>query len=124
MLSLYNESLATAATTPTERLGKLQIASDLISDLQVETYSSMERREKTEFLIEQMRLLVALANAKDKQAGKDSLGDGEAEWVKVRVGGRKVNEGFLTGDGNKVRRVTEFPFVVTPQSPRCGQILL
>ena len=76
----------------------------------------MERREKTEFLIEQMRLLVALANAKDKQAGKDSLGDGEAEWVKVRVGGRKVNEGFLTNDGNKVRHVMEFPFVVVPQS--------
>jgi 26S proteasome regulatory subunit N5 len=81
----------------------MQIASDLLSDLQVETYSSMERLEKTEFLIEQMRLLVAVAKLKDKAAGKETLADGEAEWVKVRVGGRKVNEGFLAADGNEVR---------------------
>jgi 26S proteasome regulatory subunit N5 len=62
----------------------------------------MERREKTEFLIEQMRLLVAVAQTKDKQAGKESLSDGEPEWVKVRVGGRKVNEGFLKEPGNEV----------------------
>jgi 26S proteasome regulatory subunit N5 len=81
----------------------------------------MERKEKTEFLLEQMRLLVLLAKAKDREGkellklkkdGKDtgkesSKGlvtvDGEAEWVKVRVGGRKVHEGFLTEKGNEVR---------------------
>jgi 26S proteasome regulatory subunit N5 len=59
----------------------------------------MERREKTEFILEQMRLLIAVARQKDaeveKKDGKESLGGGEAEWVKVRVGGRKVNEEFL-----------------------------
>jgi 26S proteasome regulatory subunit N5 len=90
-------------------MAKLQIASDLLSELQVETYSSMERREKTEFLIEQMRLLVAVAKSKDKASGKDGLGNGETEWVKVRVGGRKVNERFLADSGNEVggmRKVT------------------
>lgn len=65
----------------------------------------MQRREKTEFILEQMRLLVAVARQKDAEAqkkeGKD-LGGGEAEWVKVRVGGRKVNEEFLKEKDNEV----------------------
>ena len=65
----------------------------------------MERREKTEFIEEQMRFLIALARLKDGeigQEGKDSIGGGEAEWVKVRVGGRKVNEEFLKDKANEV----------------------
>lgn len=34
------------------------------------------------------------------EAGKSQ--DGEAEWIKVRVGGRKVNEGFLKETENEV----------------------
>jgi 26S proteasome regulatory subunit N5 len=33
---------------------------------------------------------------------KDTTGGGEAEWVKVRVGGRKVNEEFLKEKINEV----------------------
>lgn len=66
----------------------------------------MERREKTEFILEQMRLLIAVARLKDaeviKDGKKDSLGDGEADWVKVRVGGRKVSEAFLKEAKNEV----------------------
>jgi 26S proteasome regulatory subunit N5 len=67
----------------------------------------MERREKTEFILEQMRLLIKVARQKDAEVGKkgtkDLLGGGEAEWVKVRVGGRKVNEEFLKEKDNEVR---------------------
>lgn len=67
----------------------------------------MERREKTVFILEQMRLLIKLARSKDADMGKkdskDSMGGGEAEWVKVRVGGRKVNEDFLKKEENEVR---------------------
>jgi 26S proteasome regulatory subunit N5 len=65
----------------------------------------MERREKTEFILEQMRLLIAVARQKDAalgKGGKDTLGGGEAEWVKVRVGGRKINETFLKESNNEV----------------------
>lgn len=68
----------------------------------------MDRREKTEFIQEQMRLLIALARLKDAEIGgegKDSIGGGEAEWVKVRVGGRKVNEEFLKNKDNEVCQV-------------------
>lgn len=106
-------SSGTSTPAPSNSLNSLQTAADLMSELQVETYSSMERREKTEFLLEQMRLLVLVARAKDQEAKeikakgiKESKGivalDGEQEWVKVRVGGRKVNEGFLSEKGNEV----------------------
>ena len=83
----------------------MQTASDLLSDLQVETYSSMERKEKTEFILEQMRLLISVAKMKDEDAakdGKDSLADGDPEWTKVRVGSRKINEDFLKDPENQV----------------------
>lgn len=107
LLSKYHEELSKNATstTPAQK-ESLQTASDLLSDLQVETYSSMERREKTEFILEQMRLLIAVARVKDSEKDvegkKDAVSGGEQEWIKVRVGGRKVNESFLDQSENEV----------------------
>ena len=82
----------------------------------------MERREKTEFLLEQMRLLVLVAKGKDAatdSSNKDALGSGgETDWIKVRVGGRKVNAGFLQEKGNEVSflpRVIVVPFTTDCQ---------
>ncbi|KAF9269999.1 PCI-domain-containing protein [Marasmius fiardii PR-910] len=105
LLSQYHEDLASKAKAPEDNRKSMEMASELLSDLQVETYSSMERREKTEFILEQMRLLIAVARLKDdaaKDKGKDSITDGESEWVKARVGGRKVNEEFLKEKDNEV----------------------
>lgn len=65
----------------------------------------MERREKTEFILEQMRLLITVAKLKDEESGtdgKDAMGGGEGEWVKTRVGSRKINEEFLKEKDNEV----------------------
>jgi hypothetical protein len=71
----------------------------------------MERREKTEFILEQIRLLIALARLKDAEVAgkgnkeqKNAIGGGEPEWAKARVGGRKVNETFLKAKENEVCR--------------------
>ena len=67
----------------------------------------MERREKTEFILEQMRFLIMVAQEKDKEKGvegkKDAVVGGDADWVKVRVGGRKISEKFLEEKENEVR---------------------
>ncbi|KAF9076087.1 PCI domain-containing protein [Rhodocollybia butyracea] len=98
LLSQYHEDIYKKASTPLEEKRKsLETASELLADLQVETYSSMERREKTEFILEQMRLLITVARQKD-DAAKEG---GDAEWAKARVGGRKVNEGFLKEPENE-----------------------
>ncbi|KAI9461742.1 hypothetical protein HD554DRAFT_2028043 [Boletus coccyginus] len=108
LLSHYHESLSKLSSAKASAIKEsLQTASDLLSDLQVETYSSMERREKTEFILEQMRLLIALARLKDAEVAskgkkeKNALGGGEPEWVKARVGSRKVNETFLKAKENE-----------------------
>ena len=69
----------------------------------------MERREKTEFILEQMRLLIEVARVKDAESGKDLLAGGESEWVKARVGSKKINEDFLKDPVNEVR---QFVFVL------------
>ncbi|KAI9631974.1 uncharacterized protein MKK02DRAFT_21179 [Dioszegia hungarica] len=63
---------------PTTARDHIDAAADLLSDIQVETYSSMDKREKTEFILEQMRLESMRGN-----------------WTKVRVGSRKVNRVYL-----------------------------
>jgi 26S proteasome regulatory subunit N5 len=107
VLAHYHESLANApkpeSPPPKE---SIQTASDLLSELQVETYSSMERREKTEFILEQMRFLIMTAREKDKDKGVEGKSNavvgGDADWVKVRVSGRKVSEKFLEEKENEV----------------------
>lgn len=107
LLAHHHETLANSPTpkAPSTKETR-QTASDLMSELQVETYSSMERREKTEFLLEQMRFLILIAREKDAEKDvdgkKDSLGGGEGDWNKVRVTGRKVNESFLAQEENEV----------------------
>ena len=107
LLAQYHESLANKPTKTSPAPQKsLETASELLSDLHVETYSSMDRKEKTEFLLEQMRLLVLVAKGKDSEAAREGKKDqsrGEADWIKVRVGSRKVNEKFLKEKENEVQ---------------------
>ncbi|CAF4417819.1 unnamed protein product, partial [Adineta steineri] len=42
-----------------ESQGKTKEAAEILQELQVETYGTMDRREKLEFLLEQMRLCLA-----------------------------------------------------------------
>ncbi|KAI5124154.1 hypothetical protein M0805_000964 [Coniferiporia weirii] len=116
VLSHYHESVASqpTSTLPT-RQKSLETASELLSDLQVETYSSMERKEKTEFLLEQMRLLVLVARGKDaddRKEGKNDLRRGEADWIKVRVGGRKINNAFLKEKGNESLKLKYYDLMI------------
>ncbi|CAK5280619.1 unnamed protein product [Mycena citricolor] len=114
MLSKYHEGLAGPSTSPTYK-ENVQTACELLSDLQVETYSSMDRREKTEFILEQMRLLIVVARLKDAELdknGKEVIDGGETEWIKVRVGGRKVNEDFLTEKNNEDLKLKYYDLMI------------
>ncbi|KAJ7468381.1 hypothetical protein B0H11DRAFT_1920947 [Mycena galericulata] len=76
LLAHYHESLATASGPSTYK-EPMQMACDLLSDLQ------------TEFILEKMRLLIVVARLQDAELdknGKEVPGGGETEWVKnVRV---------------------------------------
>jgi 26S proteasome regulatory subunit N5 len=64
-----------------------------MSDIQVETFSSMDKREKTELSVYQV---TARAHADScsilEQMRLESL---RGNWVKVRVGSRKINRVYL-----------------------------
>lgn len=67
-----------------ESNGDITSASDLLQDLQVETFASMERREKLEFILEQMRLLRLKEN-----------------WEMLSIVSKKVNTKWLEEKENE-----------------------
>ena len=67
-----------------EASGDVTSASDLLQELQVETFASMERREKLEFILEQMRLLRLKEN-----------------WDMLSIVSKKVNTKWLEEKENE-----------------------
>lgn len=45
-----------------ESKGEIEVAANILQELQVETYGSMEKREKIEFLLEQMRICILIGD--------------------------------------------------------------
>merc|ERR1712188_109742 len=71
-----------------EANGDLKGACDTLNEIQVETYGSMERREKAEFVLEQMRLLLdnndlIRANMVAKKLSDKVLNDKDFEDIKI-----------------------------------------
>lgn len=69
-----------------EQLGEITIASDLLQELQVETFGSMERREKVDFILEQMRLLKL-----------------QGDWDKLGIVAKRINIKWLAEKEHEVR---------------------
>ena len=70
-----------------EAEGDVVQASDLLQELQVETFGSMERREKVDFILEQMRLLKV-----------------QGDWDKMGIVAKRINIKWLSDDENEVGR--------------------
>lgn len=71
-----------------EKNGDIQGACTTLNEIQVETYGSMERREKAEFVLEQMRLLLdnndlIRANMVAKKLSDKLLNDKDFEDIKI-----------------------------------------
>ncbi|KAK6732079.1 hypothetical protein RB195_016448 [Necator americanus] len=69
-----------------EAEGKLEEATNLILELQVETYGSMEIKEKVEFLLEQMRFTVA-----------------RADYIRASIISNKISTKFFNSDKEDVQ---------------------
>lgn len=70
-----------------EAAGDVTQASDLLQELQVETFGSMERREKVDFILEQMRLLKL-----------------QGDWDKLGIVSKRINSKWLAEKEHEVRR--------------------
>lgn len=69
-----------------ETAGDSRLANELMQELQVETFGSMDRREKVEFILEQMRLLRL-----------------QRDWEKMAIVSKKINNKWLSDPVNEVR---------------------
>lgn len=84
-----------------EEAGDINAASELMQELQVETFGSMERREKVDFILEQMRLLKA-----------------QDDWEKMAIVAKRINLKWL-GDKEHEVRFAPLPF---PSSVSTGSL--
>ena|SRR6185369_6253088 len=59
--------------------GKIAEAAEILQELQVETFGSMDKREKTDFILEQMRLTLA-----------------KRDYTRTQIISRKINTKFFS----------------------------
>ncbi|ERL86079.1 26S proteasome non-ATPase regulatory subunit 12 [Dendroctonus ponderosae] len=64
--------------------GNIQEAANIIQELQVETYGSMEKKEKVELILEQMRLCLA-----------------KQDYIRTQIISKKINTKFFEDDGTQ-----------------------
>ena len=69
----------------------INLAADTLLELQVETYGSMDRREKTDFILEQMRLTAE-----------------KGDWVRVAIVSKKINHKFFDDEAQSVSHGIDF----------------
>ncbi|KDR19074.1 26S proteasome non-ATPase regulatory subunit 12 [Zootermopsis nevadensis] len=67
-----------------EEEGNIIEAANIIQELQVETYGSMEKREKVELILEQMRLCLA-----------------KKDYIRTQIISKKINTKFFDDDGTQ-----------------------
>lgn len=67
--------------------GKTSEAADILQELQVETFGSMDKREKVDFILEQMRLCLA-----------------KSDYIRTQIISKKINTKFFQDKENEVSR--------------------
>ena len=70
--------------------GDLKAAADILCELQVETFGSMERREKTEFILEQVALCIE-----------------NDDWTQAGILSRKISTKYLSRKPKKTEKQLE-----------------
>ncbi|BGP31089.1 proteasome regulatory particle subunit [Rhodotorula toruloides] len=78
-----------------ESAGDVNAASELMQELQIETFGSMERREKVEFILEQMRLL------KEQE-----------DWEKMAIVAKKINLKWLAEKDHQDLKLRYFSLMI------------
>uniref|UniRef100_A0A6M2DFN9 Putative 26s proteasome regulatory complex subunit n=1 Tax=Xenopsylla cheopis TaxID=163159 RepID=A0A6M2DFN9_XENCH len=78
-----------------EKEGKLKEASSLMEELQVETYGSMDKREKVELMLEQMRLCFA-----------------RKDLIRARIISKKINVKYFEDDSTQELKLRYYSILI------------
>lgn len=74
--------------------GNIQEAANIIQELQVETYGSMEKKEKVELILEQMRLCLA-----------------KQDYIRTQIISKKINTKFFEDDSTQELKLKYYRWV-------------
>lgn len=78
-----------------EDAGKIAEAADILQELQVETYGSMEKKEKVEFILEQMRLCLA-----------------KKDFIRTQIISKKINTKYFDDVGTKELKLKYYQLMI------------
>jgi len=78
-----------------EAEGKIEEAANLMQEVQVETYGAMERREKTEYILEQMRLVLC-----------------KKDYVRLQIISKKLNTKLLEPEEFQDLKLRYYGFMI------------
>lgn len=71
-----------------ENAGNITEAAEILQELQVETFGTMDRKEKTEFILEQMRLCLA-----------------KKDYIRVQIISKKISTRYFEGAEEEVQKL-------------------
>ncbi|XP_045214361.1 26S proteasome non-ATPase regulatory subunit 12-like [Mercenaria mercenaria] len=78
-----------------EDAGKIAEAADILQELQVETFGSMEKKEKVEFILEQMRLCIA-----------------KKDYIRTQIISKKINTRFFDDPGTTELKLKYYQLMI------------
>ncbi|KAJ2851163.1 proteasome regulatory particle subunit [Coemansia brasiliensis] len=78
-----------------EQQGQINEACDMLQEVQVETYGSMDRREKTDFILEQMRLCLA-----------------KRDFIRMAIISHKINQKYFEHEGTEDLKLRFFELMI------------
>ncbi|XP_020367063.1 26S proteasome non-ATPase regulatory subunit 12 [Rhincodon typus] len=78
-----------------EEAGELKEAAAILQELQVETYGSMEKKEKVEFILEQMRLCLAVK-----------------DYIRTQIISKKINTKFFQGENTEELKLKYYNLMI------------
>lgn len=78
-----------------ETEGNLEEAANLLQEVQVETFGAMERREKTEYILDQMRLVLA-----------------KKDYIRTQIISKKINPKLLEAEDLQDLKLKYYEFMV------------
>uniref|UniRef100_A0A8D0CW75 Proteasome 26S subunit, non-ATPase 12 n=1 Tax=Sander lucioperca TaxID=283035 RepID=A0A8D0CW75_SANLU len=78
-----------------EQSGEIKEAASILQELQVETYGSMEKKEKVEFILEQMRLCIAVK-----------------DYIRTQIISKKINTKFFQEEGNEESKLKYYNLMI------------
>ncbi|CAL8349616.1 unnamed protein product, partial [Boreogadus saida] len=78
-----------------EQSGDVKEAASILQELQVETYGSMEKKEKVEFILEQMRLCIAVK-----------------DYIRTQIISKKINTKFFQEEGSEELKLKYYNLMI------------